>query len=222
MAANTQTSAKRYDQYCPVARSLDILGERWTLLIVRDLLMGPMRYTDLRESLRGIATDLLTTRLRTLEDAGYVQRRGLPRPARVTVYELTDSGRRVGRVVLELARLGLERLGPPAADQEIDRDALVLALRASFKPDRAAEASGSYQLELDGEPFAVTIDGKRAVTARGDAEDPDLVITTSGRTLAGLLARTTDPGAAIAAGDVQLDGTRPGLDRFLNAFAYAD
>ena len=82
-------AGKRYEQYCAVARSLDVLGERWTLLVVRDLLMGPRRYTDLREALPGIATDLLTARLRTLEEAGYVQRRKLPRPAPVAVYELT-------------------------------------------------------------------------------------------------------------------------------------
>src|ERR1700757_4657517 len=111
--SSSKIAVRRYDNYCPVARSLDVLGERWTLLVVRDLLMGPRRYTDLREALPGIATDLLTARLRTLEEAGYVQRRKLPRPAPVTVYELTPSGRRLGYVVLELARVGLEHLGPP-------------------------------------------------------------------------------------------------------------
>src|SRR5215212_10227581 len=102
-----KTSSKRYAQYCPVARSLDLLGERWTLLVVRDLLMGPQRYTDLREGLPGIATDLLTARLRALEQAGYVQRRQLPRPASVTVYELTEAGQGLAPVVLQLARIGM-------------------------------------------------------------------------------------------------------------------
>src|ERR1700740_1181065 len=80
---------KSYDQYCPVARSLDVLGERWTLLIVRDLMTGPKRYTDLRQGLPGIAPGLLTARLPTLEGAGLVARRELPRPAPATVSELT-------------------------------------------------------------------------------------------------------------------------------------
>lgn len=219
MAPKTKTPVRHYDQYCPVARSLDVLGERWTLLIVRDLLMGPQRYTDLREAQPGIATDLLTARLRTLEDAGYVQRRELPRPARVTVYELTDSGRRLGRVVVELARLGLEHLGAPAAGQDINAEALVLSLRASMHAD-AAQTGDSYQLELDGEPFAVNVADGRAETARGPARDPECIITTSSRTLAQLLSGQTDPHTVIAAGELEISGPRDSLDRFLDAFRY--
>ena len=210
---------KRYEQYCGVARSLDVLGERWTLLVVRDLLMGPRRYTDLRDALPGIATDLLTARLRTLEEAGYVQRRRLPRPAPVTVYELTDSGRRLGPVVLELARLGIEQLGPPAADEDINADALVLSLRASFAPGVDSRA-GSYQLELDGEPFAVTMRDGRAETARGQADEPRCTIVAGARTLAQLLCGAADPGDAIATGELRLSGPRTELDRFLDKFAY--
>jgi DNA-binding HxlR family transcriptional regulator len=213
--------AKRYEQYCPIARSLDVLGERWTLLVVRDLLMGPRRYTDLRDALPGIATDLLTARLRTLEEAGYVQRRKLPRPAMVTVYELTDSGRRLGYVVLELARLGIERLGPPADDDDIDTDALVLSLRASFMPDPDdGGAEHSFQLELDGESFAVAVREGRVGTARGQADGAVLTITTTGNTLARLLCGVTDPDEAIAAGELEIAGARPELDRFLTRFAY--
>ncbi len=211
--------AKRYEQYCGVARSLDLLGERWTLLVVRDLLMGPRRYTDLRDALPGIATDLLTARLRTLEQAGYVQRRKLPRPAPVTVYELTDSGRRLGRVVLELARLGIEHLKAPAADEDINPDALVLSLRASFKPDDVRDGA-SYQLELEGEPYTVTVRDERAETGRGEADEPLCTIRSNARTLARLLSGATNPDAAIAAGELQLSGPRNELDQFLDTFAY--
>jgi DNA-binding HxlR family transcriptional regulator len=216
----SKTPGKRYEQYCPVARSLDVLGERWTLLVVRDLLMGPRRYTDLRDALPGIATDLLTARLRTLEEAGYVQRRKLPRPALVTVYELTDSGRRLGRVVLELARLGIERLGPPAADDDIDTDALVLSLRASFTPDVHGDAEASYQLDLDDEPFTVTVRDGRAETRRGQADDAQLAIKTSSRTLARLLCGGIGPDEMTATGELELTGPRSELDRFVAAFAY--
>src|SRR4030095_5650115 len=86
----TRPARKTYSQYCPVARALDVVGERWTLLIVRDLMMGPKRYTDLRAGLPGIATDILTARLRTLEQAGFLRRRELPRPAPATGSELTE------------------------------------------------------------------------------------------------------------------------------------
>lgn len=211
---------RRYEQYCPVARSLDVLGERWTLLIVRNLLMGPQRYTDLREGLPGIATDLLTARLRTLEEAGYVQRRKLPRPAPATVYELTDSGRRAGHVVLELARLGIERLGPPAADEDIRPGAVVLSLRASLNPGAAGDARASYQLQLDGEPFTISVGDGQVETARGQTAAPLFTLTTSARTLAELLSGATDPAAAIGAGALQTDATPAALERFLNTFAY--
>jgi DNA-binding HxlR family transcriptional regulator len=181
--------------------------------------MGPQRYTDLRHALPGIAADLLTRRLRTLEQAGYIQRRELPRPARVTAYQLTDSGRRLGHVVLELARAGLERLAPPAEDEAIDADALVLSLRASYRPDAARDGE-SYQLEVDGDPYDVTIDAGRAQTARGQAIDPVLTISTASRTLAQLLSGAADPDKAIAVGDLVLDRPQPALDRFLDTFAY--
>lgn len=211
--------AKRYEQYCAVARSLDLLGERWTLLVVRDLLMGPRRYTDLREALPGIATDLLTARLRTLEEAGYVQRRKLPRPAPVTVYELTDAGRRLGPVVLELARLGLEHLGPPGPDDDVNTAAFVLSLRASYRPS-AGRDGARYQLEVDGEPFSVTVEDGRVRTARGQADEPRCTIAAGARELAQLLCGVTDPDEAIAAGELKLSGPRRELDRFLDAFAY--
>src|SRR5918999_2880352 len=104
--------AKRsYEQYCPLARSLDLLGERWTLLIVRDLVAGPKRYTDLQRALPGLATDLLTDRLRKLERAGVVRRRELSPPAPATVYELTQRGSELEPAVLALARFGLGLLG---------------------------------------------------------------------------------------------------------------
>src|SRR6266545_7978857 len=102
---------RSYEQYCALARALDVVGERWTLLIVRDLLMGPKRYTDLRAGLPGIATDILTARLRTLEEAGFVRRRELPRPAPAIVYELTEPGTELRYVVLALGQAGLATLG---------------------------------------------------------------------------------------------------------------
>jgi DNA-binding HxlR family transcriptional regulator len=213
-------STRRYGQYCPVAKSLDLLGERWTLLIVRNLMMGPQRYTDLREGLPGLATDLLTARLRTLEEAGYVARRLLPRPAAVTVYELTPAGQRIALVVLELGRIGLARLGPPADDDLVTSDALVLSLRPSFRRDVAGDAEESYQLELDGESYVVNVHPGWAETGRGTAAAPRLTLTTTARTFAALISGAIDLKAALAAGEVRIDGPKRALDRFLAIFSY--
>jgi DNA-binding HxlR family transcriptional regulator len=175
MAAKTTSpprSPKRYQQYCPVARGLDLLGERWTLLVVRDLLMGPQRYTDLRDGLPGIATDLLTARLRGLEDAGLVRRRKLPRPAPATVYELTEEGWQIAPMVLWLGRLGARSLGPPSPDVEITAGPTVLALRVLFHADRYSDLEESYSLEIDGEPFAVEVRGASRTPAPAHPRRP--------------------------------------------------
>jgi DNA-binding HxlR family transcriptional regulator len=216
----SQPSTRRYGQYCPVAKSLDVLGERWTLLIVRNLMVGPQRYTDLREALPGLATDLLTARLRTLEEAGYVARRQLPRPASVTVYELTPMGQRIALVILELGRIGLAMLGPPADDDLVTPDAVVLSLRPSFRADVAGDVEERYQVELDGEPYFVNVHPGWAEAARGTASEPQLTLATSASTFARLLSGATDAKAALSGGELKIDGPRRALDRFLAIFSY--
>jgi DNA-binding HxlR family transcriptional regulator len=216
----SKPATRRYGQYCPVAHSLDVLGERWTLLVVRNLMLGPQRYTDLHDELPGVATDLLTARLRTLEAAGYIRRRQLPRPAAATVYELTDVGQGLAFVVLELARVGLAHLGAPGDDEDVGAEPLVLSLRASFRPDVAGDVNETYQLELDGEPFAVRVQPGWAETSRGAPPDPLLTISATPRSFAQLISRAIHPEAALAAGDVQIDGPRAALDRFLATFSY--
>lgn len=213
---------KRYGQYCAIASALDLVGERWTLLVVRNLLMGPQRYTDLREALPGIATDLLTARLRTLEAAGYVRRRQLPRPASVGVYELTDAGWQLGPVILALARLGKGQLGPPSAEDYIDADALVLLLRTGFGAEQATGETGpSYQLELDGEPYAVVVHPGWVETRRGDAADPVCTLRSSARTLAEVLSGAVPAEVATADGRLEVEGSADGLVEFVAMFSFA-
>ena len=107
--------AKRFDQYCPMAHALSLVGERWALLVVRELLKGPKRYTDLAAGLPGIGTNILATRLRELEAGGVVRKRKLPPPAASTVYELTEYGAGLEEVIHALARWGARSLGPAAA-----------------------------------------------------------------------------------------------------------
>ena len=109
--------AKRYDQYCPIAHALDLVGERWSLLVIRELVHGPLRYTDIHERLHGCSTNILAARLKDLEAGGIVRRRHLPPPAASTVYELTECGVALRPVLRALAWWGVETLGPPPLDE---------------------------------------------------------------------------------------------------------
>ena len=124
---------KRYDQYCPIACSLGLVGERWTLLVVRELMEGPKRYTDLAAGLHGIGTNILADRLKELEAAGLVEKHKLPPPAASTVYELTAAGRQLRPVLHELARFGARYMGPPPADA-VEEGWLVGALDIAVAP----------------------------------------------------------------------------------------
>ena len=118
-SARIQGVAKKYDQYCPMAHALDMVGDRWELLIVRELLAGPKRYTDLADGLPGIGTNILAARLRDLETCGVITKKTLPPPAASRVYELTDYGRELKGVLRELALWGARSLGPPTPEAEL-------------------------------------------------------------------------------------------------------
>lgn len=130
---DTPPIVKGYDQYCPIACSLGLVGERWTLLVVRELMEGPKRYTDLVEGLHGIGTNILAARLKDLESAGLVSRHKLPPPAASTVYELTEAGRQLRPVLHELARFGARYMGPPPVDA-LEPGWLVHALDLAVSP----------------------------------------------------------------------------------------
>ena len=130
-AATLQDHVKPYDQYCPVAHALDLVGERWALLLVRELQHGPLRYSDLHERLPRCSTNVLATRLKELEAGGVITRRKLPPPAASTVYELTETGASLAPVIGALARWGLQTLGPPPPDIENPPGWLEKALRTT-------------------------------------------------------------------------------------------
>lgn len=126
--------AKRYHQYCPIAHALDLVGERWSLLVVRELQHGPLRYGDLLERLPGCSTNMLAARLRDLEAGGVVQKRRLPPPGAASVYELTESGAGLRPVLAELARWGARTLGPPDLETDLEPGWLERALRTAVAP----------------------------------------------------------------------------------------
>lgn len=157
-------SRRQYRQFCSLAKALDVLGERWTLLLVRELLTGPKRYTDLREALPGLATDLLATRLRELREAGVIERRDVPPPTPATVFELTARGAALKPAILELARWGRPLLRD-ADDDRLPDSALLLGFEAAFHPEAAAGLDETYDIEVDGHRVAIRVrDGDVVVT----------------------------------------------------------
>jgi DNA-binding HxlR family transcriptional regulator len=160
---------KRYEQYCPMAHALDLVGDRWALLVIRELMHGPKRYTDLVDRLPGIGTNILAARLRDLESHGVVTRRTLPPPAASKVYELTDYGRELRPAMRELALWGARSLGPP-----IDKDELFAGWLANAMDIVLAPLAPPGRFEFRASPeIAALVDGE---VVAGPIDDPDVVV----------------------------------------------
>jgi DNA-binding HxlR family transcriptional regulator len=213
--------AKRYDQYCPVAHALCAIGERWSLLVVRELLEGPKRYTDLVAGLPGVSTNILAARLRDLEASGVVQKRRLPPPAASTVYELTDYGAQLEEVVYAMARWGVRTLGPPGPEDELEPDWGLNAFPALFNPTAASGMSGTYVLRISDEVFTVSLADGRVSAEPGADPEADLDAAFDMETFFGLASGELAPADAVEQGLVELRGDIECLERFFQAFSYA-
>jgi DNA-binding HxlR family transcriptional regulator len=161
--------AKRYEQYCPMAHALDLVGDRWALLVIRELMHGPKRYTDLVANLHGIGTNILAARLRDLETNGVVARRTLPPPAASKVYELTEYGRALKPAMRELAIWGARSLGPPTVDDELFEGWLANAMDIVMAP---LAPGGRFEFRA-GPEIASLVDGE---VVDGPIDDPDVVV----------------------------------------------
>jgi len=197
--------AKRYDQYCPIAHALELVGERWSLLIVRELLSGPKRYTDLAGALPGIGTNVLAARLKDLEGCGVIAKRKLPPPTPAQVYELTPYGVGLKAVVRELALWGVRSLGAPEDDDELAPDWLVSALDTVFAP---VAPDGTIEFRV-GDEVASLVDGE---ARPGPADDPDVVLQAGTRSFYYLFIERRWDG-------VSVHGDRELLERLLDAVA---
>jgi DNA-binding HxlR family transcriptional regulator len=196
---------KRYDQYCPIAHALELVGERWSLLIVRELLSGPKRYTDLAGALPGIGTNVLAARLKDLEGCGVVAKRRLPPPTPAQVYELTPYGAGLKSVVRELAVWGVRSLGAPQDDDELAPQWLVRALDTVFAP-KAQDGTLEFRI---GDEVASLVDGE---ARPGPAEDPDVVVEADNQSFYYLFTERRWDG-------VSVHGDRELLERLLDAVA---
>lgn len=171
------TGLRSYGDPCGIARALDVVGERWALLIVRELLFGPKRFTDLKAGLADASPNVLSQRLRELEEGGVVQRR----KAGVALYELTDRGRELHPILLQLGRWGARAVARPTGTLSVD--ALMAALEATFVPRNAEGLSALYELRLGEERFSVELRSGSIAITRGSPRAPDVVIATDSGTL---------------------------------------
>ncbi len=215
-------SERSYEQYCGIARALDLVGGRWGLLVVRELILGPKRFTDLSRGLPGIGTNVLSARLKQLERGGVIHRRALPPPAASTVYELTEYGRGLEEILLALGRWGASTMGPRRPGQALRSEWLVVALRAFFRPEAAAGVRETFELRLSDGVFQARVEDGRLELAQGAAPGAALVLETDEETLVGLLAGAVEPDRAEAAGLLSVEGRREELGRLLELFAFGE
>jgi DNA-binding HxlR family transcriptional regulator len=210
---------RTYGDPCGIARALDVIGERWAVLVVRELLLGPKRFTDLRAGLPHLGPDVLSQRLRELEQAGVVRRDRLPPPAASRVYELTDWGRDLEPVVLGLGRWG-SRAPFPASHGALGVDALMLALKTLYDPSLLAAglSASTYEVRLSGEPFAVSPTRRQLGVARGAAQNPVATIAADPEELQAILWHGRALREAVRGGGVTISGDRPAAERFLRLF----
>jgi DNA-binding HxlR family transcriptional regulator len=208
---------RKYGDRCGIARALDLVGERWALLVLRELLLGPKRFTDLRAGLPHVSPDVLSQRLRELEGDGIVQRRTLAPPAGSRVYELTDRGMELEPVILALGRWGSGAPFPPG-DARLGVDSAILALRTLFDPAAADGLDARYELRLGEQRFNARVADGRLEVARGSADDPDASIDTDTGTLSALLWHGRRLPEALRARDIAIEGSRPAVERFLRLF----
>ena len=204
------TGRRKYDEACAISHGLDLIGERWALLIVRELLLGPKRFTDLRAGIPAASADMLTSRLRELEQAGILVRHR-------QLYELTGWGYDLEPLIMQLARWS-SRSPQLRADGPIGVDSLVLALRALFDPQAAQDFSVSVGLRLEEQDFHASVTGGEFQIGRGHARNPSLAIATDTATLSQVLWQNVSLAAAQRSENLRLDGDRAAAKRFLSLF----
>ena len=210
---------RSYGQWCPLAKALEVVGERWSLLVVRELLGGPRRYTDLLQGIPGISTDVLAARLKDLEDGGVLARRTLPPPAASKVYELTQRGGALAPSVGALATWGMQLLGERTEEEEFRPHWIASGLRALLRPDRARDVALDIDFELGaGDVVRIRVDGGRLASVPEPEGKPDLVVRADVGTLAALADGSVRARDAIADGRLELDGGRDAIRAYSRLF----
>jgi DNA-binding HxlR family transcriptional regulator/putative sterol carrier protein len=210
-------TTRTYGDACGAAHALDLIGERWALLVVRELLFGPKRFSDLRAGLPRAGPNRVSQRLRELEQAQIVRRRKLGPPAGSWVYELTAWGRQLEPVLIDLGRWG--RHSPfRDLDADISADAIMLALRGDFDPKASGDLTTTLALCFGADHFTVHIADGHIEIVRADPPNPDATIATSVKTFATLFTKRRSLEEATRTGDVTVSGDSRVVQRLLDCF----
>lgn len=210
---------RNYNQYCGIAYALDIVGERWTLLIVRELMAGPRRFKDLVDGLPTISTNLLSERLKSLEQQGVIGRRILPPPAASTVYELTALGQTLETMLIELGKWG-SQFAPPSPEgvTVLRPGSYALTPKTFFRPEQAQGVNETYTWHIDDEVLEVRIAEGAILLQQGEARKADVVFHTDVLTYLGLLRGQIPPDEAVLRGVIRVEGDSDALRRFVSMF----
>ena len=208
---------RTYGDGCGIAHALDLVGERWALLVVRELLLGPKRFTDLRDGLPNASPNVLAQRLRELEQASIVQRRKLPPPAGSWIYELTDWGRELKPIVISLGAWAVRSPSFPRG-APVGSDSVILALGTFFDADAAGDLDARYELRMGENAFDVRVADRGIEVDRGAADDPDAIIETDTATFSALIWDGRDLADALRAGEIAIEGDHDAVTRFLGLF----
>ena len=208
---------RTYGDGCAIAHGLDLVGERWALLVVRELLLGPKRFTDLKRGLPNASPNVISERLRELERAGVVKRDKLPPPARSHVYELTDWGRELEPTVMALGHWAARSPSLPH-DAPIGADSTVLALKARFDPGAADGLRASYDLRLGEDRFHIAVSDDAIEVARGDADRPDATMDADPNTFYAVLFEGRSLADAQRSGGLRIEGDKTAVERLVRLF----
>ncbi|MBN6036949.1 helix-turn-helix domain-containing protein [Amycolatopsis sp. 195334CR] len=210
--------SRKYGQFCGLARAMEMVGERWGMLVVRDLLLGPKRFTDLRAGLPRIPSSILSARLNELEEAGVVRRRVLPQLDASVVYELTEYGAELEAVVLQLGLWGARSLGSMGEEDVFTTDSAILSLYTTFRPEIASNVRVSYELHYGPTmTLHALVDGEDLKVGEGPYPDADMTITCYG-SIKPVFSKEISAAEALDQGILSISGDPALLELFADLF----
>ncbi|GAA4967867.1 DNA-binding HxlR family transcriptional regulator [Nonomuraea thailandensis] len=214
-------ASREYGQFCGLARAMEMVGERWSMLIIRNLLIGPQRFTDLHKGLPAIPTNILSARLKQLEEAGLATRRALPRPERAVVYELTDYGRDLEPALVALGRWGARTLTEPRPGELVTAESVAMSFRTAYRPEAAPGVTVGYEVRMGDFTLRLQISDGELMVGIGPHPAPDLVIERlAGHPVRELMGGGRTPDELLGDGSLRIEGDPALLGRFAEMFRF--